>query len=375
MRVGLGVTAWSRGVQAGRMDGIAHYTQELFRHLKAPRVVPTVFGQKGSGDVDGVAVKRLPLYSASAFSSAVLGVPFPCTRSLQTSMDLFHATDHFTPKLSDLPVVATLMDAFPLSHPQWASQRARKLKNWLWRRSGHWADHVITISEFSKSEITRHFGIPEDRISVTPLGVDERYFERIANAESEEWLRSMKLPERFFLFVGTFQPRKNLARILDAHESLPSNLRKSVPLVIAGHSGWGSESLVDRLSRNGPAGEVRWLNHVDDRSKRMLMQRAVALVFPSLAEGFGLPVLEGFASQSPVITSNTTSLPEVAGHAAWLVDPLDVSAIAEAMATMAREDAVRRDFIDKGLDRAHAFTWASCANRTEAVYSRVLQGR
>lgn len=375
MKVGLGVTAWSRGIQAGRMDGIAHYSQELFRHLKEPSVVPTVFGGKGCSDVDGVAVKRLPLYSASALGSAVFGAPFPCTRSLQNSMDLFHATDHFTPRLSSIPVVTTLHDAFPLSNPEWASQRLRTIKNLLWKRSGHWADHVITVSEYSKTEISRHFGIAYNKITVIPSGVNARYFERIAPNEVFRVSMGLDLPERFFLFIGTFQPRKNLGRIIDAHEALPFTLRKSVPLVIAGQNGWGSDALVSRLKSYGDLGTVRWLRRVDDLTKRVLLQKTVALVFPSLAEGFGLPVLEAFASQAPVITSNTTSLPEVAGQAAWLVDPLNVDAIAEAMTVMARDETIRRDFIDKGLGRARAFTWAQCASGTEAVYSRVLRGR
>lgn len=374
MRVGLGATAWCRGVQSGRMDGIANYTQELFRHLSDRCLVPVVFGSAGSDELDGFVVRRLPLYSVSALWSGLSGAAFPGTRTLQSSIDLFHATDHFTPKLSGIPVVATLMDAFPLSHPQWASQRARRAKNWLWRKSGQWADHVITISEFSKSEISRHFGIPDNKISVTPLGVDKRYFERVAAAEAKQCLSALNVPERFFLFVGTFQPRKNIDRIISAHESLPQSLRRSIPLLIVGHRGWGSESLVARLNAYGDGGDVRWLNHIDDLSKRVLLQNAVALVFPSLAEGFGLPVLEGFASQTPVITSNTSSLPEVAGQAAWLVDPHDVRAIAEAMATLAHEEAVRRDFIDKGLKRAGNFTWNACAGRTEKVYAHVLRG-
>lgn len=378
MRVGLGTTVWAKGVETGHLDGIGHYTQELFRHLLASQdgkqLVPVVFGNAGSQVRDGAPVTRLPIYSASALWSAISGAGFPGTRFLRKEVDLFHATDHFTPKLTDIPVVATLMDAIPLSHPQWASQRARKLKNWIKITSGHWADHVITISDFSKSEVARCFGISENKISVTSLGVDARYFERVGNADVEHCMHAMKLPERFFLFVGTFQPRKNIDRIIDAHEALPSSLRKAVPLLIVGHRGWGCDPVLARLEAYGDSGEVRWLRNVGDLAKRVMMQRATALVFPSLLEGFGLPVLEGFASQTPVITSNTSSLPEVAGDAAWLLDPTDVSAIAEAMGTLAREEAVGRDLVARGLVRARTFTWDACARQTEAVYAQVLGG-
>lgn len=378
MRVGLGTTRWALGVQSGHLDGIGHYTQELFRRLLALQngndVVPVVFGKTGRQVLDGVSVTRLPLYSTNALWSASSGTGFFGTESLRDSVDLFHATDHFTPKLTDVPVVATLMDAIPLSHPEWASQRARLLKNWLWRKSGHWADHVITISDFSKSEIIRWFGISEQNISVTHLGVDARYFERIDLTESARYVKSLQLPDRFFLFVGTLQPRKNIDRIIDAHEQLPPPLRKAVPLLIVGQNGWGSNSLVARLNAYDSDGAVRWLQQVDDLAKRVMMQRATALVFPSLLEGFGLPVLEGFASQTPVITSNTSSLPEVVGNGAWMVDPYDVTAIAEAMATLAQDETVGRDLVAKGLERARTFTWDTCARETEAVYARVLGG-
>lgn len=378
MRVGLGVTRLATGIESGRLDGIGHYTQEIFRSLLADhgtsKLAPVVFGKTGRQILNGISVRRLPRYSSSALWAAGSGFGFPGARSLRNDIDLFHATDHFTPKFPGLPVVATLMDAIPLSHPEWASQRARVLKNWLWRKSGHWADHVITISDFSKSEIVRWFGIPEKKISVTPLGVDARYFERIAHAEGAQYAEKLHLPERFFLFVGTFQPRKNIDRIIDAHEKLPSHLRKAIPLLIVGQRGWGSDSLIARLKNYAQGGEVRWLQHVDDMAKRVVMQRATALVFPSLLEGFGLPVLEGFASQTPVITSNTSSLPEVAGDAAWMVDPCDVNAIADAMATLARDGAIGRALVAKGLERARAFTWHACGRETSSIYARVLGG-
>lgn len=248
----------------------------------------------------------------------------------------------------------------------------RSFKNWLWLRSSKWAQHIITISEFSRGEIVRHFGIAAERITVVHNGVDERYFERIDAAQAEAAVSALNLPERFFLFVGTFQPRKNIERVVDAHEALPAALRKDFPLLIVGRNGWGAEALVARLNAYPQNGAVRWLQNVDDLAKRVMMQRATALVFPSLLEGFGLPVLEGFASQTPVITSNVTSLPEVAGDAAWMVDPYDVRALTEAMATLAREPALGQTQVAKGLQRARQFSWDACARKTVQVYEQVL---
>lgn len=358
------------------MDGIGHYSRELYRNLaschEVQQLVPVVFGPRGSNLLEGSPVKCLPSYRIEASWSAASGMRFFGASSLCSSIDIFHSPDHYTPRFKHTPVVATLMDAIPLSHPQWVNQRARKLKNWLWRQSGHWADHIVTISEFSKHEIVRYFGIDADKISVISPGVDASYFERLSGDKAEQIVADLNLPERFFLFVGTLQPRKNIERILDAHEALPPALRKAMPLLVVGRNGWGAEALVARLMANGLDGEIRWLQNVGEVEKRVMMQRATVLVFPSLLEGFGLPVLEGFASQTPVITSNVTSLPEVAGDAAWLVNPLSVPALSEAMVTLAREEAVGRELVARGLMRARQFTWGACARQTVEVYDRVL---
>lgn len=336
------------------------------------QIVPVVFGYASRQQLDGEAVEYLPRYNMAAMWSVMSGMGFLGASRLRARVDVFHATDHYTPTFKHIPVVATLMDAIPLSHPQWVSRRARALKNWLWRQSAHWADHVVTISEFSRHEIVRYFGIDAQKISVTPLGVDGRYFERLSGDMAEQAVADLNLPERFFMFVGTFQPRKNIERIIDAHETLPAGVRKAVPLLIVGRNGWSSDRLVARLTAYGNTGEVRWLQNVGDTAKRVMMQRATALVFPSLFEGFGLPVLEGFASQTPVITSNVTSLPEVAGDAAWMVDPYSVPALTEAMATLAREEAIGEGMVAKGMARARQFTWEACASQTVQVYERVL---
>jgi alpha-1,3-rhamnosyl/mannosyltransferase len=375
MRVGFGATAWGRGLTGHQLDGIGYYTQEVFRDLNQQAHVqmrPVVFGAVGPDELDGHVPIRLGRYDAAAAVAAMSGLPFAGSRLLAQELDIFHATDHYTPKLKGLPVVATLMDAIPLSHPQWVSSRLRGLKNWLWRTSGQWADHVITISEFSRIEVAKHFRIPESRITVTPLGVDERYFERLTGDDADGVLRKYGVPEQFFVFVGTLQPRKNVERIVQAHEALPAALRAQCPLLVVGRNGWGCDDLVAKLTAGTSDGPVRWLQSVNDFEKRVLMQRSTALVFPSLFEGFGLPVLEGFASQTPVITSNSTSLPEVAADAAWMLDPMDVLAMSDAMATLAREQALAQDFVAKGLSRARAFTWDACAEQTLKVYERVL---
>lgn len=370
MRIGFGVT---RLVNASAVhDGIDHYVQELYQCLSVDSRVPVAFKPVVLSVLHDTAVHRLPRYPLVGALGA-LGASFLNDRVLSRTIDLFHAPDHMIPKLREIPVIATLHDAVPLSHPEWARGSMRGIKNWLWRKSASWAQHVITISDYSRQEIVQHFGVPESRISIVPHGVDARYFSRLDGQDSEAVIDRLSIPEQFFLFIGTLQPRKNVERIVEAHDALPLSIRKEFPLLIVGSSGWGCEALMARLRASLVGSSVRWLQGVDDYAKRVLMQRATALVFPSLCEGFGLPILEAFASQAPVITSTVSSLPEVADDAAILVNPYDAGAIMDAMALLARDERLRRDLVDKGFARAQRFTWERCAAMTVAVYDEVLK--
>ncbi|MGC3028687.1 glycosyltransferase family 4 protein [Burkholderia sp. DN3021] len=379
MKVGFGTTALARSSVHGGVDGIGSYTRELGRALLARdgvELVPAGFGAIVGDDVFPGA--QPPMNLGRHEVATVLGAVTPWTwvddKALRAQrVDVFHATDHLIPKLFGTPVIATLMDAIPLSHPEWTTIKLAALRRWLLRRSGHWADHVITISDYSKQEIVEHFGIAPERISVVPLGVHPRFFERIERAERDEVLKRLDLPGQFFLCVGTLQPRKNLERVVDAHASLPAALRCDVPLVIVGRAGWGCEQLVARL-RADDSGSVRWLQYLPDHDVRALMQSASALVFASLCEGFGLPVVEAFASRLPVVASGTTSVPEVAGDAAILVDPTSVDEIADGMRQVVEHPDKADMLREAGLARARELNWPACAEKTLAVYEAVLGG-
>ena len=376
MNVGYGVTALARGVQAGSVDGIGSYTRELGHQLvskEAARLIPVSFGvdfQKGL--IEGVSLgEKLGSYAPSAVTSAVLPFDFCGAKRLTGRIDLFHSTDHLVPRLKGVPVLATIMDAIPLSHPHWIRQRLRLFKAWLWRRSVNWADHVVTISEYSKNEIVTHFRLNEKDVSVVPLGVDQRYFIPIEENIRTGVLRKYDLPDHFFLFVGTLQPRKNLERILLAHSTLPDVCRKEFPLVVVGRAGWNCDPDVARLRELEAMGYAYWLDYLPDVEVRAMMQSAQALVFPSLCEGFGLPVLEAFASGLPVITSNSTSLPEVTGGAALLVDPEDVEAIAHGMQQVLEDTSIADTLREKGRIRASQLSWGICAEKTFSLYQKL----
>lgn len=381
--IGFGTSVLARGAQAGSIDGIGVYTRALGNALAArsdAQVRLVSFGRhfdRESPIFEGTRLASLDVVDAGRFAtravlSASTQLAFPGSGRWTRDLDLFHATDHYVPRLRTIPVVATLMDAIPLTRPEWVQTRARAAKNWLWRRTAGWAQRIVTISAHSRAEIIDAFRIPEARVDVIPLGVEADSFGTLTEEECRQVLSDFNLTPPFFLFIGTIQPRKNVERIIAAHERLPAALRREVPLVLAGRYGWGCDELLQRLQTLSPATCVRWLRYVDDGQARALMQQARALVFPSLHEGFGLPVLEAFASGLPVITSTTTALPEVAGDAALLVDPVRTDEIAGAMLRLLDDDSLRQALREAGSARVREFTWERCADRMMQIYRQTI---
>ena len=367
-RVGLSTTTVEPVLTGGRLDGIGVYSRALLEHLPGAGCEVLPFSFAPPGDAARLTVGRaLPL----SFPLATLGdLMLPASVHLNASralgkgappLDLFHATDYRIVRM-DCPVVATLHDALPISHPEWCSPKMRRLKNWLQAKAARKAQHVITGSRYSIRELVECFGVDERRISVVHHGVGAAWFDAPPPAERDATLAQYGLRAGYFLFVGTLQPRKNIARLLEAYLALPPVLRSARQLVIVGAPGWRSEELVARVKDARQRGEnVVWLDQLTDHGQlRHLYAGAGAFVFPSLYEGFGLPLVEAFASGVPVATSNATSLPEVALGAALEFDPLSVPEMSAAMTTIARDDALRQRLVAAGR------------RRTAAVYHDVL---
>ncbi len=370
LRIGISTTLLVGAEMRLQPDGIGTYTRELaaaYALRGDVTSVPVVMGPRAARQAPAGAIILPDRPNVSVALSLATGADFRGARRLAERVDVYHATDLYIPRLRRTSVCATLFDAIPLRRPEWANPRLRRTKNWALRKTVQWADHVIAISAAMVPELVEYYEIDAARITVTSPGVDARWFD----VESASRIAAMRaryaLDPDYLLFVGTLQPRKNIERILAAFERMPAQITAGRQLVIAGKAGWRTDDLVATLRRVEGAGRVRWLDYVDADDLRALYQGAAAFVFPSLYEGFGLPVLEAFASGTPVITSNTTSLPEVAGDAALLVDPLDVDALAAAMASIVEDTALAGRLRAAGQMRARAFTWARCAEETTAV--------
>ena len=237
------------------------------------------------------------------------------------------------------------------------------------------ADFLITDAESVRLEVIRHFDWPAERIAAVALGVDPVFRPRLG-ADVRPLLRRYGLPENgYTLYVGTIEPRKNLERLLAAYEALPAALRQRWPLVLAGSRGWRSDGIHDRICKGVAAGWVQYLDFVVQDDLPFLYAGARLFAYPSLYEGFGLPPLEAMASGVPVVTSNLSSMPEVVGDAALLVEPQDVPALSAALRRALEDDNWRVSAVDLGLVRAAALTWDRCIDNTVAVYAKVLQQR
>jgi alpha-1,3-rhamnosyl/mannosyltransferase len=357
----------------GGIDGIGHYCQELLHHL-----------ENGAGEFDiqrysfgepdnAREISLYPKYPIHLMQGFLGLQTKSCTpKNAFQSADLIHSTDHLVPTGIKKPLLTSIMDVIPLSHPHFIRSNLAVAKAALWKKLSKRADHIITISEFSKHEIATQMEYPLDQITAIPLGIDKRYFDSIDKDEIDAVKNKYGIKSPFFLFIGSLQPRKNLTRILEAHKNLPGNLSKEFPLVVVGREFWDDGSVMDSMNQAVIDKRCIWLSYVSDFEKRCLLQSSLGLVFASLYEGFGLPILEAYASQTPVITSDCTSMPEVSGGSALLVDPLDTESIGNGLFTLLNNQTQAKELKSSGLQRARLFTWEQVASDTQKVYKSLL---
>ncbi|MGV8900568.1 MAG: glycosyltransferase family 4 protein [Burkholderiaceae bacterium] len=376
MQVGLSTTRTELALTHGHLDGIGIYTMALMQALPDCGCQMQGFSFAPFGkSVRARGFTHSKAMPNSFINATLRDLAAPVTAPCNTGSDIFHCTDYQVVRMA-CPVVATVHDAVPLMHPEWVSPRLRSLKNWVQKRAVAKADHVIALSQFSVAELVQYFGIDARQISVVHAGVSASWLEKPSEPAVAATIEANNLQPGYFLFVGTLQPRKNVERILEAYLALPQATRRERQLVIVGRVGWQCEELVRRITAAIQHGErVVWLQDLrGEQALRHIYAAAGTLVFPSLYEGFGIPVAEAFACGVPVITSNVTSLPEVSQGAALELNPLDVGAISEAMQHMVRDEALRARCIAAGYQRALDLSWQQCAARTAAVYRQVLSG-
>jgi glycosyltransferase involved in cell wall biosynthesis len=314
---------------------------------------------------------RLVAEPAPAYSlREQVAVPVDLRRE---SADLFHAPHYVLPPLTPCRSVVTIHDCIHLRFPQYLPNRM----SYAYARSSLWfAAHrsarVLTVSEASKGDILRYFRVPESKINVIYNAIDERFGQAPDDEEVMRVRERYQLNDPFVLYAGNIKPHKNLERLIEAFHMLRRQDLEHVKLLIIGDEISKYASLRRAVHRYKLHKHVRFFGFVADQTLAVLYRLAAVFVFPSLYEGFGLPPLEAMASGTPVVTSNVSSLPEVVGDAALLIDPYDPEAIAHAMRRVLTEPALRDDLRARGLARAREFSWDRSVRRVREIYDEVL---
>ncbi|HHS50409.1 MAG TPA: glycosyltransferase family 1 protein [candidate division Zixibacteria bacterium] len=283
-------------------------------------------------------------------------------------IDVLHGPNFYLPLRGKTPSAVTVHDLSAQFFPSHHSLKHRLSQAFL-KPSIKRADAIIAVSKATADEIARYRPSYAGKVRVVHNGVDERFTP--APLSEIECIRvKFGLPERFILFVGTLEPRKNVQRLVEAF----AEIRHRVPqkLIIAGGKGWLYDDIFASVRQLGIEDSVMFIGYVPFEDLPALYSSADVFCYPSLYEGFGLPVLEAMACGTPVVTSNLSSMPEVAGDCAILVDPSSAESIADGLRRLAQDDALREDFKARGLARAKEFTWQNCARKTLDIYRSIV---
>lgn len=376
----IGIDA-SRALRASR-TGTERYALEIIHHLlhlpnanghqwrlycdvtPPPTFLPVVHQQQRSGQMEFCVLPRQPLWTHIALAREVARRP----------PDVLFIPAHvlpFTMWASQLPPsVVTIHDLGYHAFPQAHSPFQRFYLPWSTRWSARTAHHLIAVSQATATDLQRYYTTAAQKITVIHEATS---WPQVAWAEPLVRTR-YALPEHYALYVGTLQPRKNLARLIQAYHRLHQQQSLDWELVLAGAGGWGGDGLQKLVADLHLQDHIHFLGYVADEALPALYYGARFFCFPSLFEGFGLPVLEAQSHGVPVMTANNSALPEIAGDAALLVDPTDVDAIADAMLQLSQDEPLRQRLIAAGYENVKRFSWEKAARETLAVLEKVARG-
>jgi glycosyltransferase involved in cell wall biosynthesis len=371
------------------LTGIGRYTLELAHQLAQLPKIETLRYFSGSDFVTELPDPDLELspVKASALSTAksLVGrnpLLLEAHRFLHqrrqrrnlggTEGYVYHGPNFYLPPVVG-PAVVTFHDlsilTMPECHPPERVNYMRKEMMVALER----ASLIITDAEYGRREVAEYFGWPLDRIRAVHLAGSDSFFPRPHDEVAVVLAEFGIQPGSYTLYAGTIEPRKNLERLLAAYGKLPTALRMRHPLILAGFKGWNNDAIMERIREGVSQGWVRYLGYLPEEKLPYLFAGARLFAFPSLYEGFGLPVLEAMASGVPVVCSSSSSLPEVAGSAAAMCAPEDVEELHALLWRGLEDESWRETAISEGLVQARRFSWQRCAQETANVYDEALK--
>lgn len=369
----IGLNAHLHSQQAGyRSAGIKGYIANLLRYLpaKAPDCwqFEALVGAANSAEFERVRLSRSALDTQSPLRRIIWEQTLQPWKLRQ--YDLYHALAFVAPIALAAPMVVTVYDLSFLRYPERLSQARRLYLRSMTALTCSKARRVLAISQSTADDLLSLLGVPADKIDVTPLGYDRAVFRPLPAAELERFRREQQLPERFWLYVGTLEPRKNLSTLLAAYGRLPNAER--LPLILGGGIGWRGREILAEIERLGLGASVTHIGFIPAAELPLWYNCAEAFVYPSVFEGFGLPVLEAMACGAPVVISDAAALREVAGSAGWRIPSLAAGSWAEALKRVKMDEAWRDAAKADGLARAARFSWERTAALTVGSYRKAL---
>lgn len=290
-------------------------------------------------------------------------------------MDITHFFNFIVPPGVQGKVINTIYDITYLKYPETMDKknliRIKKDIDYSIKRS----DRIVTISENSKKDLIDFLGIRENKIEIIPPAVNqEQYSNCFSNKQKGFIKQKYGLPDQYVLYMGTLEPRKNIERLIKSFYDLQSQITEpDLYLVIAGKKGWQYETIFQLVKELDLIKQVIFTGYVEENDKALVYQMAKVFIFPSLYEGFGMPILEAMAAGVPVVTSNVSSMPEVAGDAALLVNPIETAELVNALKIMLKNEQIRQDYIERGYQQIKRYTWEISVNKLYELYMKLMK--
>lgn len=289
--------------------------------------------------------------------------------SARKNIDVYFEPNYIPVAFKTKKIVTTVHDFSFYHHPEWHPRdRVQYFNKYFYKRI-HSSDLIVTDSRFVRDEAREILKIDDARLRVVHIGYDRRLFRPYPAAEVAEFRTRYQLPERFVLFVGSIEPRKNIERLLLAYQSLPPGLKQDYKLVLAGFEGWRNKTIMQLIGQMHE--HVIFLGYLTVKELALAYNAAAVFAYPSLYEGFGLPPIEAMACGAPVLVSRAASLPEVCGDAAEYCDPLNVEDIAGKLASLLDRTARRQELASRGRAHVAGYTWENTARKMMEIFAEV----
>ena len=371
--------------EKGDAIGVGHYTYQLIRHLlkndtENEYVIFFDFRVREK-DVKkfarpNVTIKFYPFSDYRKYLPGAYGEILGTAILQKEKLDVLHSMSaaNRIPMGYTGKTVITFHDMAMFNVPQCLSAVKRTRSKAVSRMMAHKADRIISVSNSLQQDLEKFLGVPSDKITVIYPGLDERFFQ-LPEIDSAKVISKYDISKKYILFLGTLEPSKNISRLLDAFSRFKVEQKKKnagkfdYQLVLAGKRGWLSQEYLQMIKDLGLVKDVIFTGYVIGDELVPLFRKAEFFVMPSLYEGFGMTVLEAFATETPAIISRVASLPELAGDAAHFINPLDTIELAKAMALFAGDESLRGQHKSKGLAQAKKFNWDKAAKETLEVYN------